>query len=49
MIEISCDENWEDLINKTRLQKILIIFLKHLFDTERGISLYLTDDGEIQK
>ena len=49
MIEISCDENWEDLINKTRLQKILIIFLKHLFDTEHGISLYITDDGEIQK
>ena len=49
MIEISCDENWENLINKIRLQKILIIFLKHLFDTERGISLYLTDDGEIQK
>ena len=49
MIEIRCDENWEDLINKTRLQKILIIFLKHLFDTERGISLYLTGDGEIQK
>jgi len=49
MIEISCDENWEDLINKVRLQKILIIFLKHLFDTECGISLYLTNDGEIQK
>ncbi len=49
MIEISCDENWEDLINKTRLKKILIIFLKYLFDTERGISLYLTDDEEIQK
>jgi len=49
MIEICCDENWEDLINKTRLQKILIIFLKHLFEAERGISLYLTDDGEIQK
>ena len=49
MIEISCDENWEDLINKTQLQKILIIFLKYLFDTERGISLYLTDDEEIQK
>lgn len=49
MIEISCDENWEDLINKTRIQKILIIFLKRLFDSERGLSLYLTDDGEIQK
>ena len=49
MIEISCDEIWEDLINKTRLQKILIIFLKYLFDTESGISLYLTDDEEIQK
>ncbi len=49
MIEISYDKNWEDLINKTRLQKILIIFLKYLFDTECGISLYLTDDEEIQK
>lgn len=49
MIEISCDEKWENLINKARLQKILIIFLKHLFEAERGISLYLTDNGEIQK
>ena len=49
MIEISCDENWEDWINKTRIQKILIIFLKRLFDIERGISLHITDDGEIQK
>ena len=49
MIEISCDENWEDLINKTRLKKILIIFLKHIFEADRGISLYLTDDAEIQK
>ena len=23
MIEISCYENWEDLINKTKLQKII--------------------------
>ena len=49
MIEIRCDENWEDLINKTRIQKILMIFSKHLFDSEHGISLYLTDDREIQK
>ena len=49
MIKIICDEIWEDLISKTRLQKILIIFLKYLFDTKRGISLYLTDDEEIQK
>lgn len=48
MIEISCNENWEDLINKTKLQKILIVFLKHMFEDERGISLYLTDDVEIQ-
>ena len=49
MIEINCDENWKVLINNTRLQKILIIFLKRLFDTESGISLYITNDEEIQK
>ena len=29
MIEIRCDENWENLINKSELQKIITIF-EHL-------------------
>ena len=49
MIEIRCDEKWENLINKSELQKILTIFLKYLYAGERGISLYITNDAVIQK
>lgn len=49
MIEIRCDENWDELIDLPKIRNILIIFLKHLFSGEHGISLYLTDDAEIQK
>ena len=49
MIEIRCDERWEELINKSGLQKILNIFLKHLFEGERGISIFLANDRVIRK
>ena len=49
MIEIRCDEKWENLINKSELQKILTIFLKYLYAGERGISLYITNDAVMQK
>jgi len=49
MIEIRCNENLENLINKSEIQEKLIIFLKHLFSSECGISLYLADDAVIQK
>ena len=49
MIEIRCDEKWENLISKFELQKILTIFLKYLYAGERGISLYIANDAVIQK
>jgi rRNA maturation RNase YbeY len=49
MIEIRSDPDWDVLINQKQLKKILIVFLKNLFKNERGLSLYLTDDKEIQK
>ena len=49
MIEIRCDEKWENLIKKSELQKILTIFLKYLCAGERGISLYIANDAVIQK
>ena len=48
MIEVRFDENWKALINENRLLEILKVFLLSLFESERGISLYLTDDEEIQ-
>ena len=49
MIEIRCDADLDDLINQKQLEEILKVFLKNLFKNERGLSLYLTDDAEIQK
>ena len=43
MIEVRFDENWKALINENRLLEILKVFLLSLFESERGISLYLTD------
>ena len=48
MIEVRFDENWKALINENRLLEILKVFLLSLFESERGISMYLTDDEEIQ-
>ena len=49
MIEICCDADLDDLINQKQLEEILKVFLKNLFKNKRGLSLYLTDDAEIQK
>ena len=49
MIEIRCDADLDDLINQKQLEEILTVFLKKLFKNEHGLSLYLTDDTEIQK
>ena len=49
MIKIHSDEKWKNLINEKKLQEILEIFLKQLFQTELGISVYITDDTEIQR
>ena len=49
MIEIRWDADWKGLINQKQLEEILKVFLNKLFKNERGVSLYLTDDAEIQK
>ena len=49
MIEIRSDSDWGVLINQKQLEEILTVFLKNLFINERGLSLYLTNDTEIQK
>jgi len=49
MIKIHSDEKWKNLINEKKLQEILEIFLKQLFKTKPGISVYITDDTEIQR
>ena len=49
MIEICSDPDWDGLINQKQLEEILKVFLKNLFNNEHGLSLYLTNDMEIQK
>ena len=49
MIEIRSDPDWSVLMNQKQIEEILIVFLKNLFKNERGLSLYLTNDTEIQK
>ena len=49
MIEICNDPYWDGLINQKQLEEILKVFLKNLFKNEHGLSLYLTNDTEIQK
>lgn len=49
MIEIIFKEKLESSVNKTNLKKILKIFLKQLFKIDPEISLYITDNNEIQK
>ena len=49
MIEIRWDADWDGLTNHKLLEEILKVFLKNLFNNERGLSLYLTNDAEIQK
>ena len=49
MIEINYKENVDNSVNKKLLKKILKVFLKQLFKNDPEISLYLTDNNEIQK
>ena len=49
MIQIRCDESFHGLINEKRIRKILKDFLNRLFDCQRGISVLITNDAEIQK
>ena len=49
MIQIRCDEVFQDLINEKRIRNILKDFLNSLFDNQRGISVLITNDAEIQK
>jgi len=49
MIEVRCKNNWKNMINEQQLQKILKSFIKILFKKDYRISLYVTDDTEIQK
>ena len=49
MIQIKCEEGFQGLINEKRIRKILKEFLNLLFDTQRGISILITNDVEIQK
>ena len=49
MIQIRCDESFHGLINEKRIRNILKEFLNCLFDNQRGISILITNDAEIQK
>ena len=49
MIQIRCDEGFQGLINEKRIRNILKDFLNRLFDSQRGISVFITNDAEIQK
>ena len=49
MIEIRCDNDFRELVNKTRIKNILNTFLNRLFEGHQEVSLYITNDAEIQK
>ena len=49
MIQIRFDEDFQSLINEKRIRNILKDFLNRLFDSQRGISVFITNDAEIQK
>ena len=49
MIQIRCDEGFHGLINEKRIKNILKDFLNLLFDSQRGLSVLITNDAEIQK
>ena len=49
MIQIQCEEGFQGLINEKRIRNILKSFLNRLFDSQRGISVLITNDAEIQK
>ena len=49
MIQIRCDEGFQGLINENCIRNILKEFLNRLFDSQKGISVLITNDAEIQK
>ena len=49
MIQIRCDDGFQGLINEKYIRNILKEFLNRLFDSQRGISVLITNDAEIQK
>ncbi len=49
MIKILINDKCKNSINEKQLQNILKIFLKQLFEKKISISLYITDNSEIQK
>ena len=49
MIQFIYNEGFEDLINETRIRNILKNFLNSLFDSQKRISVLITNDVEIQK
>ena len=49
MIEIVMREGLEEAIDSSDIETILQDFLTHLFEGERSLSVYLTDDEEIRQ
>ena len=49
MIQIRCDEGFQGLINEKHIRNILKKFLNRLFVSQRGISVLITNDAELQK
>ena len=49
MIQLRYNGGFEDLINETRIRNILKNFLNSLFDSQKRISVLITNDVEIQK
>jgi len=48
MIQIRCDESFQGLINENHIRNILKEFLNRLFDSQKGLSVLITNDAEIQ-
>ena len=48
MIEISIKENLDWTEDETYIKRILRLFIENLFEGERSLSVYITDDAEIR-
>ena len=49
MIQISCEKDFEVLINQKRIRNILKAFMNRLFEVQRGFSVFITNDAVIHK
>ena len=49
MIQLRYNGDFQSLINEKRIRKILKDFMNRLFDSQRGISVLITNEAEIQK